>query len=537
MNADLHTVHVRVNDAATGQPTPVRIRFTDREGTYYAPFGRLARFPPSLVEDDGGNVVQITPACRSEEWLRRLRGLTPLVGRQQSVGVEIPFAPQSYAYIDGTCEINLPAGPLTVEICKGFEYRPIRQEVHLAPGKLALRFAIERWTDARSQGWYSGDIRAHALTPHGALLEGAAEDLAVVNLLARVEDSGQVSNIVAFSGQQPCLDRPGHLVVVNTFNAHRVLGGLALLNCHRVVYPLRSGWDERDDWTLAEWCDQCHRKGGLVVWCGDPRFGQADAHDLAEGEGIADLVLGKVDAVEAVDVTSNDPELQPDVRRLLLQCGLRVTPVAGGKKDSHEKVLGALRTYAHLQPGEPFSYKSWIEAVRAGRTIITDGPLLTLEVHGQEPGATVDLPAPGTVRIRAEAKCLLPVHSLEILFNGQVVHQERPATPGPTLATEVELPIPASGWLVALCGAFCDDVPPGRGSWGASAETAPVYLRVGGQPMRPDPQAVAWVLNHFDKTLTWAQTKARFPTDRQRERLLSILQSAREELQRRAASP
>jgi hypothetical protein len=33
-----------------------------------------------------------------------------------------------------------------------------------------------------------------------------------------------------------------------------------------------------------------------------------------------------------------------------------------------------VRTYARLQEGEPFSYKAWIEAVRAGRTIVTDAP-------------------------------------------------------------------------------------------------------------------------------------------------------------------
>ena len=33
MSTKYHTVHVRVNDAATGQPTPVRIRFTGPDGT------------------------------------------------------------------------------------------------------------------------------------------------------------------------------------------------------------------------------------------------------------------------------------------------------------------------------------------------------------------------------------------------------------------------------------------------------------------------------------------------------------------------
>src|SRR5687767_12303982 len=33
----LQTVHLRVNDAATGRPTPVRLRVTNAAGTYYAP--------------------------------------------------------------------------------------------------------------------------------------------------------------------------------------------------------------------------------------------------------------------------------------------------------------------------------------------------------------------------------------------------------------------------------------------------------------------------------------------------------------------
>src|SRR5581483_9400265 len=84
-NKAMHTVHVRVNDAATGKPTPCRIRFTDAEGRYYAPFGRLTEFATGRNQEVGGNV---------------LLGMKP------------------HAYIDGTCEIRLPAGVLHVEIHK-----------------------------------------------------------------------------------------------------------------------------------------------------------------------------------------------------------------------------------------------------------------------------------------------------------------------------------------------------------------------------------------------------------------------------------
>jgi hypothetical protein len=39
------TVHLRVNDAATGQPTPVRLRISGPDGQTFAPLGRLTRFP------------------------------------------------------------------------------------------------------------------------------------------------------------------------------------------------------------------------------------------------------------------------------------------------------------------------------------------------------------------------------------------------------------------------------------------------------------------------------------------------------------
>src|SRR5205823_11295612 len=126
------------------------------------------------------------------------------------------------------------------------ECRPLREVVQLPAGKLALRFVIERRIDVTEAGWYAGDVRAHGLTPHATLLEAAAENLAVVHLLAReaplLAADGQSyvthPNLIAFSGQQPCLEREGHAVCVGTLNRHPVLGTLALLHCHRVVYPL-----------------------------------------------------------------------------------------------------------------------------------------------------------------------------------------------------------------------------------------------------------------------------------------------------------
>ena len=53
--SDRLPVHIRVNDTATGQPTPVRIRF-EAQGRSFAPFGRLDVFPTASGVDVGGHL-------------------------------------------------------------------------------------------------------------------------------------------------------------------------------------------------------------------------------------------------------------------------------------------------------------------------------------------------------------------------------------------------------------------------------------------------------------------------------------------------
>src|SRR5262245_22484314 len=128
----MFTVHVRVNDASTGRPTPVRLRLVDEGGIYRPPLGRLSSFATQPGIDVGDQVC--------------VNGL-------------------AHAYIDGICEVVLPPGVVAVEISKGPEHLPLRQHVPLAAGRMALRLSIDRWTDWRQLGWYAGDIRVHELTP------------------------------------------------------------------------------------------------------------------------------------------------------------------------------------------------------------------------------------------------------------------------------------------------------------------------------------------------------------------------------------
>jgi hypothetical protein len=510
----LHNVHVRVNDAATGQPTPVRIRITDGAGRYYPPLGNLTPFPTGPNEAVGGNVL--------------------LAGKE-------------YAYISGTCEVPLPPGRLSVEFHKGPEYTPQALELTLGAGQLSLRCAIQRWTDLRSERWYSGDMRAHYLTPHAALLEAAAEDLATVQLLAcegsilcaaEVPGSQQpayrsvISNLHAFSGQRPALELPGHLVVVNTHNTHRLLGNLGLINSHRVVHPLFVDDAELGgEYTLADWCDQCHRKNGLVIWTDPLQLPMSSGSSY--GEALADLVLGKIDALEL----SNNWPLEKFVESYwypLLHCGLRVPLVGSSGKKSNAEQLGAWRTYARLLPGETFSYSSWIEAVRAGRTFVTNGPLICVSVNGQDPGSVINLPSlDQSVEIVAETRSMLPFDFMDVLLNGEIL-QRVAATGSPARASlHLQSSLPAPGWLAVRASG--PQLDPGTGGGKrVAAHTSPVYVHVNGSSPKANPTHCARLMGELDKMIGWVANQRNAENRGLPGRLTAILQSARQALTERA---
>jgi hypothetical protein len=543
---NLQQVHLRINDAATGQPTPVRLRITDADGTYYAPYGRLTEFATGVNQHVGGNV---------------------------QIGAK------KWAYIDGTCEILLPPGLLHIEIAKGPEYKPIDEETRLLAGKMSLRFTIERWSDVRELGWYSGDTRVHFMSPDAALLEGQAEDVAVVNLLAMdtgiekelAEDLVQIEpapetwvrfqalieraikgsltvdeaaelrtfadvaatfmrikerwsqrkrtraiqEIISFSGQS--FARRGETcgVVVNTHNRHLDMGSLSLLHCHRVVYPLNITDTDHSEWTMRDWCGQCHRKKGLVVWSNSLGLVRPSPF----GEPLADLILGETDAFEISDaegLLAGDFAMYDKLCRAELILPL----VAGSGKQSNQEMVGGLRTYALCPADQAFTYSNWIEAVRAGRTFVSNGPSLQLAIDGvvAPPGMQIE-PGGAPLQIHVEAKNWHSLERLELLWNGEVVAESIGQGGKPSHATlEHQLAVHQSGYLIARC---CGN------HW--LAQTSAVAIRRVDAPGWAQPAAVQNLLGEIDAMLGWA-------TEKKSPRLGHVLEEARTVLAKKLSS-
>jgi hypothetical protein len=482
-----HNVHVRVTDPDTGRSIPVRIRFTDQAGNYYAPYGRLTQFELSVAAADAGNV--------------NVDG-------------------EKFAYIDGQCEIFLPGEPLTVHIERGPEYRSLTEEVRLGTGKLALRFELPRCARLDQRSWFSGDPRVFDVSPHAVHLEASAEGIHVANLLARTSSqiarsseplpslaaatNWTVTNLLAWSGREACLDSHGHLLAVNSYHSHRDLGSLALLHCHRPIFPLHFGPpDTLDDWTLEDWGRQCHRKNGLVVWHWPTGF--------TGGEALADAVNGHVDALDLDDWTMPDG-LVPWYR--LLNAGVRLPLACGSGKSDSSRPAGAVRTYARLAEGESLGYGAWIEAVRAGRTFVTLGPLLLFTVNGADLGGHLaDIAGP--LQVRAECLDRQAIDRIEIVADGQVIAEG---------SSPLEAEIGIAGWWAARC------LSGGR----IRAHTSPVYSSLG-SPSALRKEAVHYLAGHFRRMLDWTRGVGRFAAPAQRDHLAQIFQTAQNKLESVAA--
>jgi hypothetical protein len=344
---------------------------------------------------------------------------------------ELAIGENQYAYVDGECLVDLPLGRVYMEISRGYEIAPVRTTVEIGPETDELVFELERVLRWRERGWVTADTHVHFLSPQTALLEGKAEGVNVVNLLA--SQWGELfTNVGDFDGRttigaEDLGGRGEFLVRVGSENRMPVLGHISLLGYRgELIHPLcTAGPDESAlgdplEVTMAEWAKRCVDQGGLVVMPHAPE---------PQLERAADIVLGLVNAIELMHFNPLDPRLKDFGPPLspygladwyrYLNLGYHIPLVAGTDKMWAGVLLGGIRTYAQLGERE-LTYDNWIEAIRAGNTFVTVGPLATLKVEGMEPGSQFHLPAGGgSVEIEWQVESLrVPIERVEIVVGG-----------------------------------------------------------------------------------------------------------------------
>jgi hypothetical protein len=452
-------VETIVLDDATGQPVPCRVHFRSAHGVPYQPHGHHAHVNSN-----------------NDTW-------------HIDVGGDLRLGQITYAYIGGRCQGWLPRGEVLVDVARGYEYEPLRERLTIEPGQRRLELRLRRWTHMNENRWFSGDTHVHFLSTQGSLREARAEDLNVVNLL-QSQWGSLFTNTEDFTGE-PVTSRDGRTVVwANQENRQHMLGHLILLGLKEPVYPWCSdGPSEAElggtlETTLSAWADACHQQGGTVVI---PHF------PLPNGEPATLVATGRADAVEMIVC---DPFNHSEYYRYL-NAGYRLPLVGGTDKMSSNVAVGQYRTYVYIPPDQDFTYESWCQNLRAGRTFLSGGPLLEFSVDGAQIGDTVRLPSGGgSIEISATARSILPVHTLQIVRNGEVVAQTEEPGGSRTLTLRTTLGVDANSWVCARVSG--PDYAPlsHHDTWsrGIFAHTSPIYVACGGEWQMADASGLQYML-------------------------------------------
>jgi len=121
----------------------------------------------------------------------------------------------------------------------------------------------------------------------------------------------------------------------------------------------------------------------------------ANPRSVEARELVVDAALGLVDALDVL--SPFDDEAAVFLYHRLLSCGLRLTATAGtdvflsfsNGPGVASNPPGWARVYAHLGD-RPLSVEAFKQAIRDGRTVVTNGPWLTFTAAGRGPGQVID---------------------------------------------------------------------------------------------------------------------------------------------------
>jgi len=499
-------IHVQILDE-NGRPTAAKIRVTEHDSIYYAPDGHLSNF--SISEGGAGDAMLNSN--------------------------------RRFAYVEGTFEIDLPAGNLRFEVVKGYAYRFFDSTIYLSPGTDSIKIQLQKWFEFGKEKWYSGDGHVHYMDPVEALLEMKAEDLNVCNILTSDFTIGEDK----FLGAPDPHSDSAHFIYVNQEYREDQLGHMILLNLKKLIEPVKPMRAYQYPLNIQA-CDETHAQSGYVSW----------AHFAAWPglEGPLAIVMKKVDAVEMLSTI--DPfcepifvsNVVPDLRmnsglRLwyrLLNCGLKLPATAGTDKMTNRVRVGANRVYA-LVKGK-FNYQSWIEALKNGNTFITNSPFLICHADNKNAGEQINISVKKAITIITEMWSQLPVDRLEIIANGKVIAEKIIEKDQHYAKLEFTYVPVKSGWIAARVHQYNqEDTRKGvsfyqRRDFGGGptllnmyygtmrpetpfAHTNPIYVTVNNQPTRSKEDA-EYFIKYLENAVVWLKKSGHFPSEHAKQEVI-----------------
>jgi WD40 repeat protein len=521
-------VTIRVLDPQ-GRPTPARVSVTGPDGHAYAPADAW---------------------MHADEWFVRS---------------ERPYEAH-YFHTQGVSELDLPPDKFEIEVVKGGEYAiarrsiemaetasnksPVAVDLRLQPLTLpGLRTATHQWLpgDAHIHMNYGGHYRN---TPENLARQAEAEGLRVVhNLIVNKEQ--RIPDVEYFRGSQLDPASTARALILHGQEYHTsAWGHLGLLGLRENLiipdyadYPLTAAASMYPSNDVIS--DLARAQGALV---GYVHPFDAPAPDPYKDARVsyqfpADVAHGKVDYFEVMGFS--DHLITSAVWYRLLNLGYRIPAAAGSDAmmnyASLRGPLGLVRAYVKV-PNKPLAtadarqktMRDWLDSLRAGRSFVTNGPLLSFTLDGKGPGDEIKLPTGGgNVNFVAELNSIVPVDHFEVLCNGEK-RTKLLAAPATSAQQKGTLQFDRSGWCILR--AYADKATHPILDLYPFASTSPIYITVEGAITQSgaqrregprSPEDARFFVQWMDRVLEFARARENWNSPDERAHVLAYLEKAR----------
>jgi hypothetical protein len=466
--------------------------------------------------------------------IRDLKGravpLPPLLPRGLGLAPDHPSL--QWYVLPGPMTIRLPRERLILEAFHGLETEIASVEVDgSVKQEVSFQLPLVRFLNAAGRGWRGANTHLHLKEISRREADRylrqvpAADGLDVlfVSYLERAEaDQTYVSN--GYTEEElRSLGRASGVLFGNGEEHRHNFGGfeegyghVMFLDLRKLIRPVSIGrgiMKEGPDWPpLRQGIDEAKRQGATVLWCHNT-FGLEDLPSWIDGKP------------HAQNIFDGDPEAHgsyQDTFYRYLNAGLRV-PFSSG---TDWFIYDFSRAYAAVQKLD--TTRDWLHALEAGRTFITNGPFLDLEVQGRLPGETVSLDGAGNVRIRGSAVGRVDFRRIELVRNGEVVEKadSKPKAGHFVASFDRTVQVDGPGWYALRIPPFAvpkpaADVPRSELGGPLFAHTSAVHVEVGGRKAF-DPATARALLEEMSRAREKILKNGVFTTEHEKEHVLSI---------------
>ncbi|GDY09531.1 hypothetical protein LBMAG52_30170 [Planctomycetia bacterium] len=493
----------------------------------FAPDG-MCRVTLTLTDADTGRplagVVRITHKDGDQRVVLKPDGLDSrgwgLLAKQPDIA--------DWFVVPQAATIELPRRSVTLEAFSGLETETAKVELDLSNGQPRdVSISLKRFRKSHERGWRSANTHLHLMKltrveSDRYLRDFPAADGLDVLFVSHLKRAGADQDYITNqypTGRLKFLETRGVLVSNGEEHRHNFgaggegYGHVMLLGLKELVQPVSIGEGiaktPPDFPPLAMGLENAHQQDGTAIWC----------HNNWWFEDIPNWLAGRLDAQNIFDGGSHGSFA--DSFYHYLNAGLKV-PFSTGTDWFMDDFA---RVYAELE-GE-LSPETWLAALRAGCTVITNGPLLEFRVNNARIGDTLDLAQPGEVTVTASAIGRGNFELLEIVYNGQVIASESSAATSGHFTATIRRPIKVSepGWLAARINT-ANKNEYGRTLFG---HTSAVYVTIAGRTIRRAAD-VAWLRHEVEDARAAITEKAQFDTAEQRAKVLGLYDQALQKL-------